>query len=45
MKAQLEPLQEKATQIIVELEDEKKIMDQNHAKSAESLKDISQHRR
>jgi predicted RNase H-like nuclease (RuvC/YqgF family) len=35
----LEPLQEQATQIIVELEEEKTRMAQVHAESAESLKE------
>jgi hypothetical protein len=38
-QAQLEPLQEKAMQIIVELEEEKTRMAQDHAKSVESLKE------
>jgi lipid II:glycine glycyltransferase (peptidoglycan interpeptide bridge formation enzyme) len=38
-KSQLEPLQEKATQIIVELEEEKTRMAQDHAESAESLRE------
>jgi hypothetical protein len=38
-QAQLEPLQDKATKIIVELEEEKEIMSQGHAKSAKSLKE------
>jgi predicted nucleic acid-binding Zn-ribbon protein len=38
-QAQLEPLQEKATQIIVKLEKEKTRMAQDHAESTESLKE------
>jgi hypothetical protein len=37
--AQLEPLQEKAVQIIVKLEKEKTRMAQDHVESAKSLKD------
>jgi hypothetical protein len=38
-QSQLEPLQEKETQIIVELEEEKTRMAQVHAESTESLKE------
>jgi peptidoglycan hydrolase CwlO-like protein len=43
-ESQLEPLQEKATKIIAELEEEKTRMAQNHSRAQNLSRNISQHR-